>query len=365
MYVKELIWNLMPYGLYRYFKRKNNPDLFTDNFLSFLDTIDKEDGIIVSSQAKSYDSIVSVEGLGYSGSGAVIDFLSEINVCYVLRDARTRTNNKNSNYELDFLRLSGGLFEFEHYLSGNNIYQNDALVNRFVDCLNTFPLFRCDKYIQKIFFKFLKDVLDLSIIDTNGVSPNYHLPHPNRKSSIFYLKNMSTVHYRQLCKNLLIEFFSYLNSEKKSILVMDQFLCDQEFDMERYKEYIPECKTIVVYRDPRDVYAFAVQQNVEWIAHNDVHAFIKWFEIMIRQFDLQSNDYLVVQFEKFVTDYPNESRRVLSYLGIDEKQHNANLKNSYFNPDISVKNVGIWKSSSMLQGDFEIISQRLGDYCFN
>ncbi len=367
MRIKQFLWDLMPYGLYKNLMSKRHPDIFTREYKEYLSVKSNNrcSECLSKDPVKSYKSIVSIEGLGYSGSGAIIDYLSEIDSCFVLRNANKKIKNRVSHFELDFLRLAGGLFEFEHYLSSNNIFQNDAMVNRLVSYLNHFPLFLYDKRIQYLFFEFLDNIIDLSIIDTHGVSPNFHLICDGKKTSMFFLRSMSVEEYRTLCRNFLSQFFNYINDESKDILVMDQLLCDQEFDMGKYKEYLPDCKTIMVYRDPRDVYAFAVQQNVEWIAHKDVNTFVKWFEIMTKKFDLKSNDYLVVQFEKFVTDYSNESKRVLAYLGIDECHHSEEFKRHYFNPDISIKNVGIWKNSSMSQGDFEMISRRLGDYCFD
>lgn len=364
MILKKVIWDLMPHGIYNYLMAKRYPDVFTNDYKEYK-TAKRVISGFSETPNKTYSSIVSIEGLGYSGSGAVIDFLSEIDSCYVLRNANKKESNKVSHYELDFLRLAGGLFEFEHYLNSNNIFQNDALVNRFVSYLNTFPLFKYDKNIQYLFFDFLSSIVDLDIVDTHGISPNYHLISTNRKTSMFFLRSMTVAQYRSICQRFLIHFFNYINNEHKPTLVMDQLLCDQEFNVSKYKEYLPESKIIVVYRDPRDVYTFAVQHNVEWIAHNDVDSFIKWFKIMIKSFDLQSSDYLVVQFEKFVTEYSNESKRVMDYLGIEEQQHNPDKTRMFFDPDISIKNVGIWKNSSLPKHDYELIFQNLSSYCFN
>ena len=239
------------------------------------------------------------------------------------------------------------------------------MVNRLVTYLNHFPLFLYDKRIRYLFFEYLNSLLDLSIIDTHGISPNYHLICDGKNTSLFFLRSMSIEQYRVLSRNFLTQFFNLINDECKDILVMDQLLCDQEFDMVKYKEYLPDCKSVVVYRDPRDVYAFAVEHNVEWIAHKDVDSFIKWFGIMVKRFDLKSKDYLVIQFEKFVTDYSNELKRVLDYLGIDEANHKKELKRVFFNPDVSIKNVGIWKGSSLPADDFDRICQLFSEYCYN
>lgn len=55
------------------------------------------------------------------------------------------------------------------------------------------------------------------------------------------------------------------SSKVKKFLVLDQFLSDTEYDLKKYSNYISNLKTIMVYRDPRDVYMTAKNLNIPWI----------------------------------------------------------------------------------------------------
>ena len=148
----------MPYGVYKlYFS--NSSDVFTKDFEDYCNrrshNEEVNDELILN---KSYKQVVSVQGLGHSGSGAVLDVLCEMESCNVLgtdENFKVLGIDHKGAFEVDFLRLAGGLFEFEKYLGSNNVFQNDALINRFISYLNSFKLFREDKNIRELFFDFL------------------------------------------------------------------------------------------------------------------------------------------------------------------------------------------------------------------
>ena len=363
MQIKKLIWDLLPYGIYKELMKRHNSNFF-EKYVHYINS-KKSSEFIGNERGATYSSIVSVEGLGYSGSGAVLDLLCEIDDCEVLGTdvkAKTLGTDHKAKYELDLLRLAGGLFEIERFLSSSNIYQNDALLNRLASFFSSFYLFNEDEKIKDLCFAFFDSLTELSIF---GAALNTHLPKAIDQNAICYLRPMSIREYHELCSSFLRCLFNHLNHNNKPILVTDQLLCDQDFNVAKYREYIPECKNIVVYRDPRDVYAFAVQNNVKWIAHSDVYHFIKWFEIMVRGVNLQSPDYLVVEFERLLTSYDEEVIRILNYLEINEKCHNKTKKKRIFNPAISIKNVGIWKTSSRPISDFDLINEAFRSFCFN
>lgn len=365
MRFRDLILELLPYGLYKGIKKRRNPNLFGEQYFQYINSKKKENGILFTNHKKTYSTVVSVEGLGYSGSGAILDLLCEVDSCEVLgtdENAKTLGIDHKGKVELNLLRLSGGLFEIENFVATNNIFQNDAVINRFISYLNSFSLFRDDFNVRWLCYDFFKSITELSLENT---SFNNHLLYTQSNPSIFFLKQMTVKEYRTLSSYFMTSLFNYLNNNNKEIIVTDQLLCDQDFNVSKYREYIPECKNIVVYRDPRDVYAFAVQNNVTWIAHSDVNQFIKWFELMVKSFDINSTDYLVVQFEKLVTSYEEEILRVFDYLKIEKNQHNVNKKKTFFDPSISIKNIGIWKSSDIPNSDFELIMNRYEQYCFN
>ena len=314
--------------------------------------------------------VLSVQGFGFSGSGAVLDLLSEVDVCDVVGTDINNTSKEedhHSLFESNFLKVSKDLFEIEKYVDSNNFFQNDAAIKRLILYLEQFPPFLENRDIRILFYSFFDEIVDLQLLNLSKFSYNRHLYYSNylADKAIFFIRPMSVQDYRCKVRRLLSSLFKMININNKSILVFDQLLCDFEFDITRYKEYIPSNKIISVYRDPRDVYYFACKRNVEWIEHSSAYAFIKWYNKMVCSLDLYSHDYLVVQFERLVNNYNEETQRIFNYLGISNTHHDVNLKMRFFNPSVSSRNVGIWRNDFSLFHDMLKIESELKKFCYN
>lgn len=86
---------------------------------------------------------------------------------------------------------------------------------------------------------------------------------------------------------------------------------------------------------------------------------------MVCSLDLYSHDYLVVQFERLVNNYNEETQRIFNYLGISNTHHDVNLKMRFFNPSVSSRNVGIWRNDFSLFHDMLKIESELKKFCYN
>ena len=368
MYYLTLFFKfILPYGLYTYIHSKRNPNYFINAYNEYLNNGFVEEKQRMIHLETNYKSIVSVQGLGYSGSGAILDLLCEMNNCEVVgtvKKTKTLGIDHNGSFEFDFLRLSGGLFEFEKYIDSYNYFQNDAFVNRLISYLNEFSLFKFDRNVQYLFCDFINKMTHHQIMGIKGVPYNYHLNPLKKSSDIFFLKHLSIVEYRETCKIFLEKLFSYLNINNKSIVILDQLLSDFTFDLNKYNDYLPGFKLILSYRDPRDVYTLACEHNIGWISHRNVNSFIDWYKMMTLNINLNTTDYLVVQFEKLITDYDNQVRRIMNYLDISQGEHDDVLKKTYFDPRKSIVNVGLWKSNKNSE-DIELIYNSLKEYCFD
>lgn len=359
MKFKRQIVNFLPYGLWkkisvkRYLQRKRiqyNP--------SFPDIED------VKTQ---FQNIVSVQGFGFSGSGAVVDLLREFTPCLVLgsidREGSKTKSKHRVNGEMDILRHSGGLFEIEKYLSDNNLFIKDALIKRFVKLVDRSPIFINPK-ARHLANQFYSQLIDFEI-DTKGVnSYNKHLANdflPD--SNIKVMKDLSIEQYRVICKKFLSSLFNLFYSEGYRYYVLDQLCCDFNFNYDQSLQYIPNLKTIIVYRDPRDVYAYSIIKDVPWIPHSNVNDFIKWYKINNKNLDFLSPHHLIVRFEDLVFDYEAQKRNILNYLAMREEEH----VNQYecFDPKESAKNVAIWKLLSNNEQNMSQILHELPDYCYN
>ena len=364
-YIKKCVKYCIPHGIYEYQDLKISKNIFEEEYYKYKNECHIKGEI--PKALKNYNTIVSVQGLGFSGSGAVLDFLCEMESCNVVGTVKSKEKKEDHNglFECDFLRLAGGLFEVEKYIGSANVFQNDALLNRFVDYLNSFPLFKEDNGVRNLFFGFIDEIISFQINHLQGVAYNSFLNRKRKSTSIFFLRELGLTEYREICRNFLSNLFSYINRRNDNYLVFDQLLCDFEYDLKKYNEYIPDVKMIVVYRDPRDVYTFACKKNVEWIAHNTVDDFVTWYKIMTKKLEITSTKYLVVQFERLINDYENTTKMIMDYLGFKSEQHLSSLKKAYFDPELSKMNVCIWRKSNIPEEQFDYIKNSLLSYCYN
>ena len=56
---------------------------------------------------------------------------------------------------------------------------------------------------------------------------------------------------------------------------------------------------------------------------------------------LQNNDILCISFENLINNYDSSVKSVENFIGL--KKHETSLKMKFFNPDFSLKNIGIYK----------------------
>ena len=68
---------------------------------------------------------------------------------------------------------------------------------------------------------------------------------------------------------------------------------------------------------------------------------------------------LIVNFNDFICNYDMISKRINNFLDLNEKNHVHKYK--HFNPNISVKNVGIYKSFNDISS-IKLIEKELSNY---
>ena len=355
MDIRTFIKKWLPYHIVA---KRYDSDAFIQEYKKWLASNQKE--IDTTSR---YGTIVSVQGFGFSGSGAVVDLLREYGECQVLGgiDDDSIDQSIGTKFgEFDYIRHSGGFYDIERHLGYNNIFVNDGLINRYIKMVFKSGIYTNFPESRSIFYNFLNSISELSLLNLSNRYYNANLYLHDKKSSIFFLKNMTIGEYRRLCKDTLNALFGCFYQKGKTVLVADQMCCDLEFDIDRDKSYFDNLKTIIVYRDPRDVYYYAVTKNVEWIAHDSVEAFIEWYNIILSKFEeIKSKDALLIRFEDLITKYEKTVSAIEEYVGVNK--HIA--KNKNLDPSRSIKNVGIWKKSNLNPSDFETIKRELPSLC--
>ena len=361
MNIRHLIKQIMPLSLAQRYMAKNN-------FATKFKQTGYDENCEFPEEESKFKTIVSVQGFGYSGSGALIDFFREYPKFTVLGYVDVKgegggyTPKSMQLSEIDFIRLSGGLFEIEKFLGSRNNFFNDALLNRTVQLFGSSSLYSNSK-IRDLMFRFFAKIAYLRLENLSQPYYNSYTVGLNETPDLYFLKQLPREEYVQLCRRFLNSVFNVFYSQDKEILVGDQLLSDGDFDICRNKEYIPNLKMIMVTRDPRDTYAWAIKRNIEWMGHQSVETFIEWYKNVYSSVNPSNNtlDCLVIRYEDLLFDYDNQEQIINNYLGIAPKEHK--LRQKYFRPDYSKRYAGIYKEMPERDDEFALIRKALPDYC--
>lgn len=363
---KKIIRDILPYGIVRIHQKKRtlktNELDFWYNYKKYINAGEYVDFI----KTNPFSTVVSVQGFGYSGSGAVIDLLREYDTLQVLGYVDiegTKTDVSNKFEEINILRVAGGLFEIEKYLGSDNIYQNDALLHRLINLFEKSSLYQALPMSQKYFYEFIRRISRTFVNSSFGQTYNRHINYKGI-NDVLILEDMSIKSFRNLCKEFLYSIFSLIHTDPNmSVLVLDQFVNDREFNMERYLEYVPNLKMITVYRDPRDIYAYAKKEVGGWIPHTSVEEFIQWYNVITKKFNMKTDKYHVVQFERLINDYDNVVSSVEQYIGLNSSLHKR--MGTCLDVSCSRKNICLWKQNNKeTDSDFIQIYNNFQQLCY-
>lgn len=327
----------------------------------------------------SFHRLICVNGFGYSGSGALLDLLSEFKDTTVFSDvdpdcSLRKHNAKGVTNEFNLLRHVGGLFFLEKFFPSHNIFFHDFAAKLFLSLVKE-QYVRGGTLFDEEFIKYSADFFNKIIYLQYSTSRgNEYSPHASYiGQEAFNLNNIFDFSSKKLYLLKPIEkevFISYakeyisniLNDiDSKKYLVLDQFVSISSVNFELQKKYIGDFKNIAVYRDPRDVYATGIKMNLSWMPRN-VDDFIKWYRYHVDDyFTAKDDSYLLLRFEDIVLNYEKEIKKVFDFVGIKPEQH-VNQK-KFFNPKLSQKNIGFYKKTISIE-DADKIKVSLQEYCY-
>ena len=77
--------------------------------------------------------------------------------------------------------------------------------------------------------------------------------------------------------------------------------------------------------------------------------------------DTNSNT-LITNFDDFCNDYETQAKKIMDFLGLEEKDHVDKFK--YFNPNVSINNTGVWRKLEN-QKPIEYIFDNLKEFCYD
>lgn len=337
--IRKIIKNIIPYGIV---VNRQSQKLY--DFMNKFDNFNVEEYTPNENNIQEYN-VIAVHGTGGSGSGALMDFMREIddNACLGKSQPWAKVHKRGIPIEFDILRLAGGLLDMSKLCDLRNYFVADALLHNSIDLFN-FNLQQIKPYITKEAFERLENAVlyffhkqVAFIIEGDSMIMNYHL---------YYSKNQISNRYRAYwptmidkedflfeVQRLLCVFFSVLFDDKKNITLVHPF-ADTGYRLNQMKGIIPNIKLLIITRNDCDVYVQGL--ILKWNMWYNVDQFIKR-KAYLNEATIVP-DGLHVKFEDLVCNYAETRRMILNYINIPESQHHSK---TIFDPSISIQNVGL------------------------
>ena len=365
--IKRVIKNSLPYGVVNCLRRgKTITPVAPNSFMGqYFDYIDNATARVTFDEESKFKNIIDIQGFGWSGSSAALDLLSEYEDTEVmgLIDRGSQAERRVFDYEIELFRTAGGIFEIEKFIGKISLNSNDALIHRLILAITSSEIYLRYEEMRPYFYEFFSQIVAIFSRNNNVSAFNNHLPY-NGNNVKCYLKSMSVNDYHRIARRFANTLLNKLFADSNmGYLVADQICGDDQRDLNFYRNYFPNIKSIFVYRDPRDVYYDAKHYNVAWIPYEDVNLYIAWYKYCMQTFSLDGNgEYLVVRFEDLVYDYQKQVERIEKYVGLSSSQHLYPKK--CLDVSVSKKNVGLWKSDRKYFDAYDQINKELGLICY-
>lgn len=192
---------------------------------------------------------------------------------------------------------------------------------------------------------------------------------------VYFTKNSSFI---KLTRNYLSKLYDSIGNKETKTYVLHNSI--EPYNPLKSLQLFNDVKLIVVYRDPRDIYASSKIKNKVHVPKfevknhwklktlitfsSDIDLFIKRQRTLfsnMSSFD-SSKNILFISFEDLVLDYDNSIIKIYKFLNLDKSIHH--LKKKYFKPEMSFKNIGIWKKYHN-QNDMNKIKKNIPELCYN
>lgn len=316
--------------------------------------------------------LVSVSGYNFSGSGAVIDLLKEYQEITCV------------DPEIAFVYLPDGIIDLDYHINAAPTYLNgDAAISRYWNlCKKSAVPQKYRKAFNQITQEYLYAIVDetwqgnSSFEGTRKTGSSYLVWYLKKIYSILlfhYFKKISsasnhTMYLSHHCRNFNTATEDYLNrvvdlfagNSEKRIVVMNQFF--SAYQPEKSMKYMQDAKTIVVDRDPRDIYILGkIKRRTQCYPVDDAKKFIKYFRTCWENRSNNNSDKVLhVQFEDVIYAYEDSVKQIEDFLGI----HNHVSPKKYLKPEVSINNTQLKGRYPELSDDIAFIEKNLQEYLY-
>ena len=327
--------------------------------------------------------IVGVCGYGYSGSGAVLDYLREYEECFDVIDG----------VEFNLAYMPHGIQDLEYHLvkQVSRYYSSDAAIKDFL-CLIKSMDSPNSIYRKKLGDKF-SHISDDFIASVTQLSWSGWWGYDYIRMNNFY----RTIRFRIIGRILaFLEQYLHLRLNCFKNEKMYLAICPDDFDIKARKylqelisafgygrnksvlldqpfeannpmqsmKYYKQSRAIVVDRDPRDIYCLEKHVWKDGMIPTDVETFCKWFKYTRanRDKELENPRVNFIQFEDLIFNYDKTKNQVENWLNLSTSDH-KNVK-KYFDPSFSIKNTRTWIKYKSEKENIAYIEKYLSDYLY-
>lgn len=323
--------------------------------------------------------VVDLSGFGFSGKAAVIDLFREFRGYYV----------PDAEFEFALLRIQGGILDLETALCEDwSPVRSDAAIRRFKRLvrrlgeknrlLNPRSWFAAMGWnYEDVFAHRFFALSDTYVRQLVSASWRGSWPFPMAdvcEHELFVRKLLRRLGVRRAydfevylaCPEDFVgitrEYLSALLSSNvgpdvTAIVLHNAF---EPFHPQRALRFFADARAVIVDRDPRDSY---VQQRPHRHMGVPVEEFIlryRTYRRAARRFEDGDARVLRLRFENLVREYEQHVACVLAHLGETADVHVEPRR--YFDPAVSSKNVGLWRTYPR-QDEIERIQRELREYC--
>jgi hypothetical protein len=326
---------------------------------------------------------VCVSGYGWSGSGACIDLLKEFDKFGApegeFRIAKDPHGLSDLEFSLvhswDFIRNDVAIRDFLNYC--DMLGRNTGLIKRvgkgFSEKLDVDFMLLSENYINELTnMTYYGDTFvhryNISSVKSFITKIRSKLGKNNAKK--MYYSRPSEDKFLLETNNYLNNIFTnYANNNRLKYVVLDQAI--PPANIIKTMSYYNPSKLIIIDRDPRDIYCNMIRGNgllgSDLIEEDSAVKYIKWHTLMRKtsQYDKNTDNIsrkvLRLNFEDLILDYESSIVKIFDFIGASV---NHSKKYELFNPETSLKNIGLWKKYYN-QEVMDEIASTIPKYCID
>ena len=340
--------------------------------------------------------IIDVSGFGHSGKSAVSEFLSDHEDFFSFP----------VNIEFELFRVSGGLVDLYYsiYHSWNLIRTRKSIQNfkKLLLRIGTVQHYNSltslmkssghgyDQYFNNRFIELSELYINkLIVLEQETFWPYEKLYLPEFKlllekirgkflktiltRKIFYTDRNT---FLQETSNYIHSLFNEIKDSKASNIVLNNAF--EPFNPLPCLEMVQNSYSIVVDRDPRDVYASLLNPKYRFVpgfenekifdeikrkivGAANIQEFILRYKTIKKNVQLTENPRLLrLRYEDFVLAHDDTKEKIYQFLKIEHPTKKNQIR---FDPENSKKNIGLWKQYSNMP-EIKKISTELSEFCY-